>query len=306
MIIGPGPTQNPHAFGIESRRVTMSQAINSDLVYRLLGRDKHMSKPKLFIGSSSESLPIAQVLQSQLHHGADVRLWNQGIFGLSDYTLDALLSAVTEFDFALFVFAADDTLKSRGKRYLVARDNAVLELGLFVSRLGRKRAFIALQRTKEPLQLPSDLHGITVAQFEWTADQKLDLDALQPVLGPASVEILSAIQKTGTSEEVLKPLSGGMVFLALLLRERTHSIHELAAPFRDFEESSARLGDGNAVNNYSEKAAKYACQCLQALGMAQPLGGDEFALTKLGVELLSTEKLQSRYANVFNLYRSMR
>jgi len=262
-----------------------------------------VSKPKLFIGSSSESLPIAQVLQSHLHREVDVRLWNQGIFGLSDYTLDALLSAVTEFDFSVFVFAADDTVKSRGKRYLVARDNVVLELGLFFSRLGRKRTFVTLQRTKEALQLPSDLHGITVAQFDWPADQQFDLNALQPALGPAAVQIQSAIQKAGTTDEVLAPLSGGMVFLALLLRERTHSIHELAGPFRRFEESSGRLGDGDVV--YSAKAAKYACQCLQALGMAQPLGGDEFTLTKLGEELLDTGKMQARYANVFDLYRKM-
>ena len=87
-----------------------------------------------------------------------------------------------------------------------------------------------------------------------------------------------------------------MVFLALLLRERTYSIHEMAG-FRIFEESSSRLGDGQAVANmYSAKAAKYACQCLQALGMTQPLGGDEFALTELGKELLDTGKLQARYA----------
>ena len=121
-----------------------------------------MSKPKLFIGSSSESLPIAEVLQTYLQRDVDVRLWNQGIFGLSDYTLDALLSVVTEFDFAVFVFAADDTVKSRGKRYLVARDNVVLELGLFVSRLGRKRTFVTLQRTKErasPSAGPPRTHG---------------------------------------------------------------------------------------------------------------------------------------------------
>jgi len=265
-----------------------------------------ISKPKLFIGSSTESLPIAQVLQTHLHRDVDVRLWNQGIFGLSDYALYALLSAATEFDFAVFVFAADDTVKSRGKRYLVARDNVVLELGLFVSRLGRNRTFVTLQRTKEPLQLPSDLHGITVAQFDWPADQEFDLNQLQAALGPAAMQIQLAIQKAGTTEEALKPLSGGMLFLALLLSERTYSVRELAAPFRRFEESSARLGDGEAVDMYSAKAAKYACQCLQALGMAQPLGGDEFTLTKLGAELLSTGKLQARYANVFDLYRSMR
>ena len=54
-------------------------------------------KPKLFIGSSTESLPVAEVLQSQLSPSAAVQLWNQGIFGISNYTLDSLLAASKEF-----------------------------------------------------------------------------------------------------------------------------------------------------------------------------------------------------------------
>jgi predicted nucleotide-binding protein len=82
------------------------------------------AKPALFIGSSTETLPVANVLQAQLKHDATINVWNQGVFRLSDYRLDRLLRATKEFDFAAFVIG-DDTLKMRGKRYLVARDNVV-------------------------------------------------------------------------------------------------------------------------------------------------------------------------------------
>lgn len=125
------------------------------------------SKPALFIDSSTESLPVANVLQSQLQYDATTSLWNQGVFGISDYTLDRLLRATKEFDFAVFVFGADDMLELRGERYLVARDNVVLELGIFAGTLGRERTFMVLQRTVERVHLPSDLQGITPASFDW-------------------------------------------------------------------------------------------------------------------------------------------
>src|SRR5690349_2237109 len=112
-------------------------------------------KPALFIGSSTESLPVARVLQQELNEDAIINVWNQGIFGITDYTLDRLLRATKEFDFAAFVLTVEDTLKSRGKRYLVARDNVILELGIFAGRLGRERTFMVVQQTTEPVHFPS-------------------------------------------------------------------------------------------------------------------------------------------------------
>ena len=93
-----------------------------------------MTKPKLFIGSSSESLAVAKILQKQLARVADVQRWDQGAFRLSQYPLDSLLGVSQAFDFETFVFSQDDTVVIREERFLCVRDNVVLELGLFAGR----------------------------------------------------------------------------------------------------------------------------------------------------------------------------
>src|SRR6202140_2529819 len=134
------------------------------------------NKPALFIGSSTQSLPVARVLQSQLKADATVNVWDQGIFGISDYTLDRLLGAIREFDFGVFVFSADDTLEIQGQRYLVARDNVVFELGVFAGGLGRERTFMVVQELLEPFHLPTDPQGITTARSSWSRDVLFESD----------------------------------------------------------------------------------------------------------------------------------
>lgn len=263
-------------------------------------------KPRLFIGSSSESLAVAEVLQDSLKNDADVQLWNQGIFGVSNYTLDDLLAATKEFDFAAFVFGADDTVESRGERVLTARDNVVLELGLFAGRLGRQRTFIVLQQTETKVALPTDLRGITTANFVWPANTEFDYMKLPAALAPAALALRTAMKKRGASTEGLKPLSGGMIFVALSLRDRSYTVNELGEPFRLFQNESRRISPGKAGDVYSVIAAKYACQCLEALGMAETFGGNEYALTKLGEELLASEKLQQRHAPTYATYEKLR
>ena len=45
-------------------------------------------KPRLFIGSSTEGLEVAQALQYQLKQDARVILWNEGPFELTHSYLD--------------------------------------------------------------------------------------------------------------------------------------------------------------------------------------------------------------------------
>ena len=39
-------------------------------------------KPNIFIGSSSEGLPVARAIQTELVTDTYVPVWNQGVFGL--------------------------------------------------------------------------------------------------------------------------------------------------------------------------------------------------------------------------------
>ena len=63
-------------------------------------------RTSLFIGSSTEGLEIARALQLELDRDAEVEVWSQGVFGLSEGTLSSLVAAVDRFDFAVLVLTA--------------------------------------------------------------------------------------------------------------------------------------------------------------------------------------------------------
>jgi predicted nucleotide-binding protein len=47
----------------------------------------------------------------------------------------------------------------------VARDNVIFEAGLFIGKIGRRKSFIVRPRNVQ-MQVPSDLNGITVADYD--------------------------------------------------------------------------------------------------------------------------------------------
>ena len=110
-----------------------------------------MKKPKVFIGSSSEALPIAKALEFHLSSSCDIYIWNSGVFNLSQSVLEDLDKKAGEFEYAVLVLAPDDWLNSRGKNVPVPRDNVLFELGLFVGRIGRRRTFVACDPEKVKL-----------------------------------------------------------------------------------------------------------------------------------------------------------
>lgn len=150
-----------------------------------------MIKPRLFVGSSKESLSIAYAVQENLDNDAEVTVWDQGVFDLSSYTLEQLLSELEEFDFGLFIFAPDDITKIRGKERKTVRDNVIFELGLFVGRLGRERCFVLIPKGELRPDLPSDLFGLNVAEFN---PQRRN-GRLKAALGPACNTIRQKLYK---------------------------------------------------------------------------------------------------------------
>ena len=154
-------------------------------------------KPTLFIGSSSEKLDYAYALQSQLTSSADVTLWNQGFFALNSSYLESLIEGLHNSDFGVFVFAPDDILKLRDESLASVRDNVLFELGLFMGKLGRKRAFFILPEDQDRLRLPSDLLGISTATFDAKQSN------IEAALGPACFRIRQAIKECGVRQERL-------------------------------------------------------------------------------------------------------
>jgi hypothetical protein len=159
-------------------------------------------KPKVFIGSSIENLEIAYSLQENLEHDAEVTVWSQGIFELSNYNLDALIDSLDEYDFGVFIFAPDDITKIRGVDHQTVRDNVVFELGLFTGRLGKERSFIIIPRGFENFHLPTDLLGLTPATYEPNRQD----GNLNAALGPASNKIRKTLNKFGFIDRPGEPV----------------------------------------------------------------------------------------------------
>ncbi len=118
-----------------------------------------MAKPSIFVGSSSEGIEIARAIEFQLKDAVEVTIWNEGIFGLSESSLESLVNALDRFDFAILVLTPDDFTLSRDVLARSPRDNVMFELGLFMGRLGRARTFIVYDTRSSP-KIPSDLAGL--------------------------------------------------------------------------------------------------------------------------------------------------
>lgn len=151
-------------------------------------------KPAVFVGSSVEGLKIAYAVQTELQHDAEVTVWSQGIFRLSVATLDNLLDALNKSDFGIFVFSPDDAVQTRDSSFLATRDNVILELGVFIGRLDKRRNFIVMPEGMTDFHLPTDLLGITPASY----DAHRSDGNLQAALGPACYSIRKMIADLGS------------------------------------------------------------------------------------------------------------
>ena len=154
-------------------------------------------RASVFIGSSTEGLPIAKAVQKALEPAADVTVWSQGIFEPSFGYLESLMKAVEEADFGVLVLTPDDLTESRGHLSTSPRDNLVFELGLFIGRLGRERCLFLFDTTKE-LKIPSDLLGIAPVTYRPREDGNFNA-----AVGPACTSIEDRIRVLGRRPRML-------------------------------------------------------------------------------------------------------
>ena len=135
-------------------------------------------KPRIFIGSSIEGLPVAERIKKFFEPDYECKIWNDGIFQYNDNFLETLMKSASLFDFAFMIFSADDMVLVRDKIFESARDNVMFEYGLFLGRVGNQRAFVVKDRN---VKIPSDLLGITIADYE-TDDHNNVTDSLEKTL----------------------------------------------------------------------------------------------------------------------------
>lgn len=122
--------------------------------------------PRIFIGSSTESLPAAtairDILVEKRNPDVVIDLWSSA-FRLGDTNIEALERMLDRADFALLVLTGSDRIIDHaGDR--TPRDNVIFELGLFMGRIGRDRCFLA--DDKRLGWKLTDLSGVVRASYE--------------------------------------------------------------------------------------------------------------------------------------------
>lgn len=165
-----------------------------------------MRKPRIFIASSIESLDVADAININLDHQAEVTIWRNGTFKLSTGSIDSLVEKAKSVDFAIFIFTPDDISVIRDQSKHVVRDNVLFELGLFIGTLEKNRCFLVKPRDVD-LHFPTDLLGLTPADYE---ANRSDNDLASAVNHPcilikkeiASLGLFSQIESTNKRKRI--------------------------------------------------------------------------------------------------------
>lgn len=150
-------------------------------------------KPRIFIGSSSENIEIAEAISTNLSAISFPEVWDQCMSTLSQSTLTNLVDAIQNYDFAIFIFGAEDTTIIREDKFLTVRDNVIFETGLFMGKLGIDHVFFVKPQSKE-IHLPSDLLGITYGVYDVEHPNKMA--ALRPFCNQVKDQIRSNYMPT--------------------------------------------------------------------------------------------------------------
>lgn len=148
----------------------MWRALAIEVAERLRQRGHLIRKrnpvPVVFVGSSSEALPVAKLFHAALPlPTVEARFWQLDVFNPSNFPIEDLEAQAQQSDFAVLVATGDDVSKSRGKVKVAPRDNVIFELGLFMGASGRKRTFVVQPRGVD-LKLPSDILGMTTIRYD--------------------------------------------------------------------------------------------------------------------------------------------
>lgn len=121
-------------------------------------------KPRIFIGSSTESKRIADKVAQELANDYECVLWYDSFFDLNMQTYQVLAKNAIAFDFAIYIGGQDDlvTRIRQGTKKKAPRDNVYLEFGLYAGILSPARSFFMIH---ENCKIASDLMGLTLLYF---------------------------------------------------------------------------------------------------------------------------------------------
>jgi len=182
--------------GIATQYPEIWRRIAQELSRRLEQRNALIRPPndkiRVFVISSVEALPVARAVENAFAHDPFLTfVWSNGVFRVTNYTLESLERELEQSDFAVAVAHPDDTTNIRDEDWPTPRDNVIFELGFFMGRLGRQRA-ILMEPQGAKVKLPSDLAGITSIRYRHEPGQNA-----AALIGPACNELRDHIMTLG-------------------------------------------------------------------------------------------------------------
>jgi hypothetical protein len=265
-----------------------------------------LRKPRLFIASSVESLPIAEAVNVNLDHDFEVTIWKNGTFKLSSSTIEDLVEKSSAVDFALFIFSPDDITTIRNRNEHVVRDNVIFEMGLFVGAIGKSRSFVLKPRDVD-MHLPTDLLGVTPADFDANRSDGDLVSATNRAcsLIKSEVERLGLINHASLSESkaiIANPASYELKeqdYKVLATSLHSHVADPVGLPFHRI--SNSFRGVNEAILQISLIKLERMGLISKAVETDHQDGYDFYAysITELGVDelLKNEENLQQRASN---------
>lgn len=154
---------------IANRFTDVWRRIAQVLARRLEQRNTLIRRPtekiRVFVISSVEAIPVARAIENAFAHDPFTTIvWPNGVFRVTNYTLQSLEDELDQCDFAVAIAHPDDQTKVRDEDWPTPRDNVIFELGFFMGRLGRSRAILMEPRGAR-VKLPSDLAGVTTIRY---------------------------------------------------------------------------------------------------------------------------------------------
>lgn len=125
---------------------------------------KKILKTQTFIGSSTEGLVVANAIRANLLGITDCQVWTEGLFLPGRTFIETLESMLDQMDYAILVATPDDMLRKKDVETFSMRDNVLLELGLFMAKLGRTRTYL-ISPSDTSIHIPTDLLGVTTVAY---------------------------------------------------------------------------------------------------------------------------------------------
>lgn len=242
-----------------------------------------MPKPRVFVGSSSEGLPVAEAVFSHLSHEAIPKIWTNELFLPGSYPLEVLDTELRRSDFAILVASPDDKVVKRDILTPAMRDNLLLEFGLFSGALGMRRAFFICPSTPQ-IELPSDLLGIITAKYDaWRVTTGADERAA--AIQVACQQIREVIRREWEKVQRAESDSVARVRDSQQI-QAIQRLHTIAARFRDTlvavqRDAFSAFSNEPAFKQIKDKAISELALIAGSFGEDAKIIGVEDALEKL-------------------------